>query len=94
MLQVTSTAATTLAAARAQNGLPEHFGVRISATAANTSQPAFQFGFVEEALEGDQIREAEGTRVFVAPEVADSLDNAILDVEETGRLVLMAADEG
>lgn len=94
MLQVTSTAATTLAAARAQNGLPEHFGVRISATGTNTNQAAYQFGFVEEAQEGDQIREAEGTRVFVAPEVAPSLDNAVLDVEETGRLILTASDEG
>ena len=94
MLQVTSTAATTLAAARAENGLPDHFGVRISATESNTSKPAFQLGFVEEAQEGDQIREAEGTRVFVAPEVAPSLDNAILDVEESGRLILTAGSEG
>lgn len=88
MLQVTSTAATTLAMARAQNGLPDHFGVRISASDANTERAAYRFGFVEEAEEGDQIREAEGTRVFVAPEVADSLDDAVLDVEESGRLIL------
>jgi Fe-S cluster assembly iron-binding protein IscA len=88
MLQVTSTAATTLEAARAENGLPEHFGVRISAASANSNQAVFQFGFVEGPLAGDQVTETEGPRVFVAEEVAAPLDNAVLDVEETGRLIL------
>ncbi|MGH9035150.1 MAG: Fe-S cluster assembly protein HesB [Acidimicrobiia bacterium] len=88
---MTTTAATTLAAARAENGLPEHFGVRISAASANSSQAAFQFGFVEEPLAGDQVTETEGTRVFVAEEVAAPLDDAVLDVEDTGRLILTPA---
>jgi Fe-S cluster assembly iron-binding protein IscA len=68
--------------------MPEHYGVRISAAGPNSNQAAFQFGFVEEPMAGDQIAETEGPPVFVAPEVADSLDDAVLDVEESGRLVL------
>jgi Fe-S cluster assembly iron-binding protein IscA len=90
MLQVTSSAASTLAGARAQQGLPDHFGVRIFASASATpdTRSPYQFGFVEEPETNDQVAEAEGTRVFVAPEVADSLEHAVLDIEETGRLIL------
>jgi Fe-S cluster assembly iron-binding protein IscA len=90
MLQVTSSAASTLAGARAQQGLPDHFGVRIFARATatpDTSSP-YQFGFVEKPEANDQVAEAEGTRVFVAPEVAGPLENAVLDIEDTGRLIL------
>jgi Fe-S cluster assembly iron-binding protein IscA len=89
MLQVTSSAASTLAGARAQQGLPDHFGVRIfGATTTPDTKSSYQFGFVEEPETNDQVAEAEGTRVFVAPEVADSLEHAVLDIEETGRLIL------
>jgi Fe-S cluster assembly iron-binding protein IscA len=89
MLQVTRGAASTLASERAQEGLPDHFGVRIfaGATATPDMKSAYQFGFVEAPETSDQVAEAEGTRVFVAPEVADSLENAVLDAEE-GRLIL------
>ncbi|MGH9038953.1 MAG: hypothetical protein ACRDZ3_01850 [Acidimicrobiia bacterium] len=91
MLQVTNSAASTLAGARAQQGLPDHFGVRIfaNATATSDTKSPYQFGFVEEPVADDQVAEVEGTRVFVAPEVAESLDSAVLDTEETGRLILM-----
>lgn len=93
MLQVTSSAASTLAGARANRGLPDHFGVRIFASASATATPdmksAYQFGFVEEPQASDQVAETEGTRVFVAPEIAPLLENSVLDTEEdTGRLLL------
>lgn len=90
MLEVTSGAASTLAGARAEQGLPDHFGVRIYAdtTASPDTRTTYQFGFVEEPGAYDQVAEAEGTRVFVAPEVADSLENALLDAGDTGRLIL------
>lgn len=90
VLQVTNNAASILAGARAQKGLPDHFGVRIfaSVTATPDMKSTYQFGFVEEPEANDQLAEAEGTRVFVAPEVADSLENAVLDIEDTGGLIL------
>ena len=94
MLQVTRNAASTLVGARAQQGLPDHFGVRIFASPIATPdmRPSFQFGFVEAPETSDQVAEAEGARVFVAPEVADSLENAVLDTEES-RLILTAQNK-
>ncbi|HYT39545.1 MAG TPA: hypothetical protein VEN99_08545 [Acidimicrobiia bacterium] len=95
MLQMTSQAAATLARARANEGLPEHFGVRIFAAPApetNSSQKgAYGFGFVEAPLPGDAVGKADDTPYFVAPEVADSLDDVVLDVADTGNLILAPA---
>jgi Fe-S cluster assembly iron-binding protein IscA len=92
MLQMTSQAAATLSRARANEGLPEHYGVRIFANPApetNSGQKtAYGFGFVEAPQAGDAIGEAEGTTYFVAPEVAPALEDVVLDVAESGNLVL------
>ncbi len=96
MLQVTSSAASALAGARADRGLPDHFGVRIfaSATATPDMKSAYQFGFVEEPQASDQVAQTEGTRVFVAPEIAPLLENSVLDAEEeTGQLLLKPRSE-
>lgn len=94
MLQVTSQAAHTLTRAREREGLPENFGVRIFAapspeTNSNSAPKAvFGFGFVDGPQEGDEIGEAEGTSYYVAPEVAAPLDGVVLDVADSGNLVL------
>jgi len=92
MLQVTSEAAATLSRARENEGLPETYGVRIFANptpAENSGQrAAYGFGFVDGPQAGDEVGQAEGTSYYVAPEVADSLNNVVLDVAETGNLVL------
>lgn len=92
MLQVTSQAAQTLNRAREKEGLPENFGVRIFAApdpSANSHQASvYGFGFVEGPQDGDAVGQTDGTPYFVAPEVADSLDDVVLDVADTGNLVL------
>src|SRR3954468_24695540 len=93
MLQITSGAAATLTRARENEGLPEHYGIRIFATPApeaNSNQrgAAYGFGFVEGPQAGDEIGETDGTTYFVAPEVAAPLDGVVLDVAESGNLVL------
>ncbi|HEU5448603.1 MAG TPA: hypothetical protein VFW57_06285 [Acidimicrobiia bacterium] len=92
MLQVTSQAAQTLNRAREKEGLPENFGVRIFAApdpSANSQQASvYGFGFVEGPQDGDAVGQTDGTPYFVAPEVADSLDDVVLDVADTGNLVL------
>ena len=94
MLKVTSQAAQTLTRAREQEGLPEHFGVRIFAapspeTNSNSApQAVFGFGFVDGPQDGDEVGEAEGTSYYVAPEVAGPLNDVVLDVAESGNLVL------
>lgn len=91
MLRMTSKAATTLSRARAQNGLPDHFGVRIfpnDKTGDTDSGSNYRFGFVEGPEEGDAIGQAEGTSYYVAPEVAEPLNDVVLDVAESGDLIL------
>jgi Fe-S cluster assembly iron-binding protein IscA len=99
MLQVTSQAAATLNQAREKEGLPEHFGVRIFAApdpSTNSHQgqsSIYGFGFVDGPQEGDAVGQTDETPYYVAPEVADSLDNVVLDVAETGNLVLTRSAE-
>ncbi len=82
MLQVTTSAATTLADARTQVGLPDHYGIRIF-RGVTDGRSAFEFDFVEEPEDGDEVGEIQETRFYVAPEVARPLANAVLDTEET-----------
>ncbi len=95
MLQVTTQAAATLNQAKEKEGLPDHFGVRIFAAPAPDSNSAqktvFGFGFVDGPQDGDAVGETEGTSYFVAPEVVDALDDVVLDVAESGGLVLTRA---
>ncbi|HEV8627459.1 MAG TPA: hypothetical protein VG034_23730 [Acidimicrobiia bacterium] len=95
MLQLTSQAAATLSRAREKEGLPEHFGVRIFAAPdpstnshQTTQRSVYGFGFVEGPQEGDAVGRTDETPYFVAPEVADSLDDVVLDVADSGNLVL------
>ena len=92
MLQMTSQAAQTLNRAREKEGLPENFGVRIFAApdpSANSQQASvYGFGFVERPHDGDAVGQTDGTPYYVAPEVADSLEDVVLDVADTGNLVL------
>jgi Fe-S cluster assembly iron-binding protein IscA len=92
MLQMTSQAAATLTHAREREGLPETYGVRIFANPGpdqNSSQrAAYGFGFVDGPQDGDEVGEADGTPYYVAPEVAPSLDGVVLDVADSGNLVL------
>jgi Fe-S cluster assembly iron-binding protein IscA len=95
MLQVTSQAAATLSRAREKEGLPEHFGVRIFAAPdpstnshQTTQRSVYGFGFVDGPQEGDAVGRTDDTPYYVAPEVADTLEDVVLDVADSGNLVL------
>ena len=97
MLKVTSQAAATLNRAKEREGLPEHFGVRIFAAPSpetnSQNQAVFGFGFVDGPQAGDAVGETEGTTYYVAPEVAEPLNDVVLDVAESGNLVLTRAPD-
>jgi Fe-S cluster assembly iron-binding protein IscA len=82
MLQLTESAAMTLADTRSQIGVPRHFGLRIF-RGVSDGKAAFAFDFVEAPEDGDEVGEVEETRYFVAPEVAAPLADAVLDTEPT-----------
>ena len=84
MLQLTSSAADTLADARSEIGLPDHFGLRIFRGVTDGSS-AFQFDFVAQPEEGDEVVEMHETRFYVAAEVAEPLADAVLDTENTNQ---------
>ena len=67
MLQLTESAATTLADTRSQIGVPDHFGLRIF-RGVSDGKAAFAFDFVETPEDGDEVGEVEETRYFVAPD--------------------------
>lgn len=83
MLELTPSAAATLAVARSRVGVPDHFGVRIALSDRPEVPPAYQLAFTEAPEEGDVVGEAEGTLLFVAAEAAGRLANLVLDATET-----------
>ncbi len=82
MLQITDRAAAFIDGARSERQLPEHYGIRIFAGAKLNGQGMLQIGFSEQPLAGDEVSEADGTRLFVAPEVIDTITDLELDVQE------------
>lgn len=81
MLQVTNSAATVLADVKTQQGVPDHFGIRVFAGQTNDGQQAIGLGFAETPADGDAVTESEGVTLFVAPELAEPLEEAVIDVE-------------
>jgi iron-sulfur cluster assembly protein len=96
LLQLTDSAVTALEDARAGQGVPEDHGVRIGTQADDDGQPAIALGFVEAPVEGDQLVEQDGTKVFVAPELIEPLAEMVVDVEDTpqgAQLAIRPQDE-
>jgi Fe-S cluster assembly iron-binding protein IscA len=80
MLQVTARAATILKEARSQRGVPETFGLRVAQPTSN-SQSGVHLEFTEEPAPGDQVSEANGLRLFIAPEIAEPLTEQAIDAQ-------------
>lgn len=95
MLTLTRTAANLLAESRDRQGIPDDASLRVAASAANDGdQPGITLGFVDQPFEGDQVGTVHGLPICVAPEVADALDEAAIDVESrdgNAHLVLVQA---
>jgi len=80
MLQCTQAAAATLREVRQTQGLPESYGIRVFGASDPEGKVGLGIGFAEEPAQGDQVGESAGTRLFVAPEVADNVADMALDV--------------
>lgn len=95
MLTLTPGAAAVLAEARDQNGLSEEVGLRISAGPSSNGQAAaYELRFAAEPNPDDLVVDSGGTRLFVAAEVAQPLETAVLDAQETdqGRKLVLKRD--
>jgi Fe-S cluster assembly iron-binding protein IscA len=65
-------------------GVPDGAGIRITpAPSSNTPTPAseLQLAVVERPVEGDEVVEEQGARVFIEDTVAGYLDDKQLDVD-------------
>ncbi len=80
MLTVTHPAATLLTDVRAQQGIPEEALLRVAP--ATDGEPGISLGFVDAPMEGDHTDDVHGLSYCVAPEVADALSSAKIDVQE------------
>jgi Fe-S cluster assembly iron-binding protein IscA len=81
MLQMTDRAADLLRNLRNEAQLPESAGVRIySEPAATTGEPTLSIGFTPDPMPADQVSDHAGLRLFVAPEIAEPLSGAVMDV--------------
>ncbi len=83
MLQVTHSALAALGEARAAQGVPDSFGVRVFAQARENGQATVALAFAEHAAEGDLVIQRGNTEIYVAPELAKRLSSSVLDVEDT-----------
>ena len=80
MLEMTSRAATLLTDLRRESDIPNEAGVRVYSDKNEQGQPTVAIAFAADPMPGDAIAETDGVRLFVAPEVAEPLDEAVIDV--------------
>lgn len=97
MLTLSHPAATLLTDVRSQQGMPDDALLRVAA--ATDGQEGISLGFVDAPMEGDHTAEVHGLGLCVAPEVADALSAAKIDVQNAdansaapASLVIVPAD--
>ncbi|HEX6311992.1 MAG TPA: hypothetical protein VF152_10230 [Acidimicrobiia bacterium] len=91
MLQITPEATGVVRAMREERGIPDEYGLRVYSDSTDDGQQAIRLGFADEPFEGDQVTEGESARVFVSPDLAEALEDIVIDVDQAGeetRLVL------
>ena len=88
MLTLSPAAAQHIASARAESGIPDDAHLRV-APATDQGPGAIGLGFVDQPFDGDQVGDAHGVTFCVAPEIADELDAAQLDVAADGNSMVL-----
>jgi Fe-S cluster assembly iron-binding protein IscA len=84
VLQITQGAATFLSELRRGHDMPDTYGLRVFPESTAPGEVSIGLGFTDTPREGDQVTEQDGLRIFVAPELAQPLDEAQIDVARKG----------
>jgi len=92
MLQVTESAATTIADVCSENGAGPDGGLRISGTQSN-GETALDFEVVSAAFEGDSVVRERGAVLFLDEVAAAVLEGKTLDVHAHGDHFHFSIDE-
>lgn len=92
MLTLTDSAVTAIRNLTSQPELPDDTGLRIMAQ--DDGAPAFQVALAESPVDGDQVIESEGARVFLEANAAAALDDKSLDaqVDDEGTVAFTLAE--
>lgn len=93
MLTITPDAAQALDAVIAAQNAPEGAGVRISQGMGADGQPGIGLTLVAEPVAGDEVVEDTTVPVFLSPEVADLLDDKVLDAHVQGESIAFEIGE-
>ncbi|MGH2383192.1 MAG: hypothetical protein ACRDG7_18490 [Candidatus Limnocylindria bacterium] len=96
MLQITNGAATFLSELRQGQDVPETYGLRVFPESTEPGEITIGLGFTDAPIEGDQVTEKDGLKVFIAPELATPLEDAAIDVaaENDGAARLIFRPQG
>jgi iron-sulfur cluster assembly protein len=94
VLTITANADQALEAVVSTEDAPEGAGVRISQAVGADGQPAMGMSLAPAPEQGDQVVEDASVPVFLAPEVADVLDDKVLDAQVEGdRVAFQIAEQ-
>ncbi len=80
VLQITHGAASLLTELRRGQDVPETYGLRVFPESNEPGEVTIGLGFTDAPAAGDQVTEQDGMKVFVAPELAEPLQDAAIDV--------------
>jgi len=83
MFQLTAAAANQLAGIRHTRGIPDSAGLRVYSEPLPSGERGMALGFADMPASDDLVTEQQGTRVFVAAEMAEQLSDSSLDVADT-----------
>jgi Fe-S cluster assembly iron-binding protein IscA len=81
MVEISQGATEVLTAVRSAEGIPESYGVRFYSEKDPDGASAVGIAFAQGPATGDEVIAAQELPVFIAPEVAQELGDAVLDIE-------------
>lgn len=97
MLTLSQPAATMLTDVRSQQGIPDDALLRVAG--ATDGEQGISLGFVDTPMDGDHTASVHGLSYCVAPDVAEALEGAKIDVQDdsadstgSAHLVIVPAD--
>jgi Fe-S cluster assembly iron-binding protein IscA len=82
MVEISQGATELLNAVRSAEGIPESYGVRFYSEKDGDGDAAVGIAFAQAPQVGDEVLVAKDLPVFVAPEVAQEVGDAVLDVDD------------
>jgi hypothetical protein len=84
MVEISQGATELLNAVRSAEGIPETYGVRFYSETDRNGASAVGIAFAQGPVTGDEVVVAKDIPVFIAPEVAQEVGDAVLDVDAGG----------